>query len=65
MHYVIVKKQEGQSYIRYYDVIQAIVDMEVAGGLKPNHHLFIEGLEQVTYGRIPYVQNTMAFGTKV
>lgn len=51
--YIIVKKKEGQPYIRYCDVIYAIIAMELGGHIKPNHGLFIEGLERLNYSHIP------------
>jgi len=44
MDYVVVHKQEGKPYIYYCDVIDALIESEKAGDIKPNYHLFMEGI---------------------
>lgn len=45
--FIPVYKQEGQKCIRYCDVIDAIMKMEAEGELKPNHHLYMEGIVRI------------------
>lgn len=45
--FIPVRKQDGQQRIRYCDVIDAIMEMEIKGELKPNHHLYMEGIVPV------------------
>ena len=49
--YISVSKKEGEQYIRYCDVIDAIMGMEIAGALKPNHHLYLEDIVRVENDR--------------
>jgi hypothetical protein len=51
--FIIVNKRKGEQFIRYYDVINEIIRMELEGEIKPNHGLFIEGIERVNFNRIP------------
>ena len=45
--YIPVFKQKNEPYIRYCDVIDAILHLERAGAIKPNYHRFIEGIRRV------------------
>jgi hypothetical protein len=45
--YITVSRQEGQTVIRFCDVIDAIRGNELAGNIKPCHHLYLEGIVRV------------------
>jgi hypothetical protein len=53
MDFIIVNKQKNEPFIRYCDVIFEIIRMELKGEIKPNHGLFLQGLERVNFNRIP------------
>lgn len=51
MDFITVHKKKDLPYIRYCDVIDAIRGMEMAGAIKPNHHLYLEGIVRVENDR--------------
>jgi hypothetical protein len=45
--YITVSRQEGENVIRFCDIIDAIRGNELAGNIKPCHHLYLEDIRRV------------------
>ena len=45
--YVIVTRQKDEPFIYLSDVIDSLIMSEYKGLIKPNHHMYIEGIQRI------------------
>ena len=46
--YVIVTRQKDEPFIYLSDIIDSLIMSEYKGLIKPNHHMYIEGIQRIS-----------------